>query len=92
MRQVGLAFLATAAVALIGVTASASAAEIVTTPDGHYYRLVPLTGPVPGTAPEVVTVIPNEAIASVPQNSNCHIVPMSQYEYPAQYVTACGPL
>jgi hypothetical protein len=88
MRYVGLAFLAAAAVGLTPL-APACAAEIVTTPDGHYYRLVPLKGPLPNASQ--VTIIPGEATASVPQSSNCRIVPMSQYEYQAQWVTACGP-
>jgi hypothetical protein len=90
MRYVEIAFLATAAVGLMGVAASASAAEVVMTPDGHYYKLVPLKGPLPN-ASEVATVIPGQATASVPQSSNCRVVPWPQFEYPAQWVTACGP-
>jgi hypothetical protein len=46
MRYLHAAFLATAAIGLTAIAAPASA-EVVITPDGHYYRLVPLRGPSP---------------------------------------------
>lgn len=81
--------------AALGLLTCAASAETVATMDGHYYKLVPLKG-LPRSPSEVVTVIPEGATASVPQaslaqSSNCRVVPWSQYEYPAQWVTACGP-
>ena len=62
-----------AAIGLMVVAAPASSVEIVTTPDGHYYNLVPLKGPLPRTAPEMITVLPGAATASVAQTSSCRL-------------------
>jgi hypothetical protein len=62
MTHVRFAFLVTAAAGLIAIAAPAFA-KIVETPDGQYYRLVPVRAPVTGTAPEMVT-IPGQATAS----------------------------
>jgi hypothetical protein len=90
MRYLPAAFMATAAIGLMAIAAPASA-EVIVTPDGHYYNLVPLKGPVPGTAPEMVTVIPPQATASVPQTSNCWVTKFHNGQYYPSYVTACGP-
>jgi hypothetical protein len=58
MTPVRLALLATAVAGLMTIAAPAFA-EIVATPDGQYYRLVPVRVPVPGTAPEMVTIVPS---------------------------------
>jgi hypothetical protein len=91
MRHVRLTLIATAAVGLTAIAAPAFAAEIVATPDGHYYRLVPVRGPAPGTAPEVATIIPGQATASVPPASSCRLVNFLNNEYQPEYTTVCGP-
>ena len=53
MTPVRLALIATAAAGLMAIAAPASA-EVVATPDGQYYRLVPVRTPGPGAAPEMV--------------------------------------
>jgi hypothetical protein len=90
MTYVRLALIATAAVGLMAVAAPASA-ETVATPDGHYYRLVPVKGPSPGTAPDMVTIIPGQATASVPPVSSCRLVNFLNNEYQPEYTTVCGP-
>jgi hypothetical protein len=89
MRYLRKALLATAAIGLMATAAPASA-QIVSTPDGHYYKLVPLKGALPGTAPETITIIPNGATASVPQTSSCRLTTFENHEYQPQYVTECG--
>jgi hypothetical protein len=86
MRYVRATFVATAAIGLMALAAPASA-EVIMTPDGHYYRLVPVTGPAPGA----VTVIPSQATASVPVTSSCRLVNFENGEYQPEYVTMCGP-
>jgi hypothetical protein len=66
-------------------------AEIVATPDGQYYRLVPVRAPVSGTAPEMVTIAPSEATANVPPVSNCRLSNFEDNEYQPEYTTVCGP-
>jgi hypothetical protein len=90
MRYLHAAFLATAAIGLTAIAAPASA-EVVMTPDGHYYRLVPLRGPSPGTAPEMVTVIPGQATASVANASSCRLINFQNGEYQPEYTAVCGP-
>src|ERR1700722_11991129 len=90
MRYVRLSVLATASLGLIAILAPASA-QVVATPDGHYYRLVPVKRPVSGTAPEIVNVIPEQATASVPPVSNCRLTTFYNGEYQPQYITLCGP-
>jgi len=81
--------------AVLGLLTCAASAETVATMDGHYYKLVPLRA-LPRSPAELVTVIPEGATASVPQpilqqSSNCRVLPWPQFEYPVQWVTACGP-
>ena len=89
MRYLHAAFLATAAIGLMAIAAPAFAQEVVT-PDGHYYRLVPLRGPLPGAAPEAATIIPQQATASVPNTSSCRLENFQNGEYQPEYVTMCG--
>jgi hypothetical protein len=90
MRHVRFAFLAAAAAGLIGLAVPASA-EIVATPDGQYYKLVPVRGPVRGPAPEMVTIIPGQATANVAPVSNCRLINFEDNEYQPEYTTVCGP-
>jgi hypothetical protein len=90
MRYVRAVFVATAAIGLLVLAAPASA-EVIMTPDGHYYRLVPVKGPLPGTGLEAVTAIPSQATANVAPPSSCRLVNFENGEYQPQYVTMCGP-
>ena len=90
MKHVRLAFIATAAAGLMALAAPASA-EIVSTPDGQYYRLVPVRAPVTGTAPEMVTIVPPQATANVAPVSNCRLINFEDHEYHPEYTTVCGP-
>jgi hypothetical protein len=80
--------------AVVGLLAFPASAQTIAAMDGHYYKLVPLKG-IPHYSSEV-TVIPVGATASVSgaslsQSSSCRVIPWGQYEYPAQWITACGP-
>jgi hypothetical protein len=90
MTPVRLALIATAAAGLMATAAPASASQIVMGPDGHYYRLVPVRGPVPGTAPEMMGVS-EQATASVAPVSNCRLINFVNQEYQPEYTTVCGP-
>jgi hypothetical protein len=90
MRHVRFAFLATAAAGLMAAAVPAFA-EIISTPDGHYYRLVPVNGPSSGTAPEMVSVIPGGAVANVAPVSNCRLINFEDNEFQPEYTTVCGP-
>jgi hypothetical protein len=90
MSYIGLGLLATASIGLTAIVTPASA-QVVTTPDGHYYRLVPVKRPGLGTAREMVNVIPEQATASVPPVSSCRLVSFVNGEYQPEYTTACGP-
>ena len=90
MTPVRLALIAAAAAGLMAIAAPAFA-EIVATPDGHYYRLVPVRGPAPGAAPEMVNVIPEKATANVASVSNCRLINFEDNEYQPEYTTVCGP-
>ena len=90
MRYVTLGLLATASIGLLAIVTPASA-QVVTTPDGHYYRLVPVKRPASATAPEMVNVIPEQATASVAPVSNCRLESFFNGEYQPQYVALCGP-
>jgi hypothetical protein len=90
MTHVRLGFMATATAALIAVAVPASA-EIVATPDGHYYKLVPVRAPMPGTAPEMVTVAAGQPTASVAPVPNCRLINFEDNEYQPEYTTVCGP-
>jgi hypothetical protein len=90
MRYSRATILATAALGLIAVAAPAFA-ETVMTPDGHYYRLVPMKEPSPGTAPEMVSVIPPQATENVANSSSCRLTNFQNGEYQPEYTTVCGP-
>jgi hypothetical protein len=90
MRQALIAFLAAAAAGVIGLAVPAFA-EIVSTPDGHYYRLVPVKAPPAGTEPEMVTVTPGPAVANIAPASNCRLVNFEDNEFQPEYTTVCGP-
>jgi len=89
MTPVRLALSATAA-GLMAIAAPAFA-EIVATPDGPYYRLVPVRAPAPGTAPKMVTIVPPQATANVAPVSNCRLINFEDNEYQPEYTTVCGP-
>ena len=89
MRYVRLGLLATASIGLIAIVSPASA-QVVATPDGHYYRMVPAKRSVSGTAPEV-NVIPKQATASVAPVSSCRLDSFVNGEYQPEYTTVCGP-
>jgi hypothetical protein len=89
MRYVRAALLATAAIGLMAIAGPASAQQVIIGPDGHYYRLVPLREPLPGTASAMV--IPGQATASVPYTSDCRLVNFQNGEYQPEYTTVCGP-
>jgi hypothetical protein len=86
------AFLATTAVALMAL-ATAGFAEVIMTPDGHYYRVVPVREPSPGAASYVVTAIPEGATASVAPalDSTRRLTNFQNVEYQPQYVIVWGP-
>jgi hypothetical protein len=90
MRYVWVGLLAAASIGLMAIVAPASA-QVVTTPDGHYYRLVPVKRPASATAPEMVNVIPEQATASVAPVSNCRLTSFLNGEYQPEYSTVCGP-
>jgi hypothetical protein len=50
--------------------------------------VVPLKGPLPETAPKMITIIPNGATASVTPTSSCRLT--NFHEYQPEYVTVCG--
>jgi hypothetical protein len=92
MTNLRTAFLATAAMGLMAL-ATPAFAEVIMTPDGHYYRLVPLKAPPPGAASSVIMAIPEGATASVAPApaSNCRLTNFVNLEYQPQYTTVCGP-
>ena len=92
MAYLRTAFLATTAVGLMAL-ATPAFAEVIMTPDGHYYRLVPLKAPPPGAASSVIMAIPEGATASVAPApaSNCRLTNFVNLEYQPQYTTVCGP-
>jgi hypothetical protein len=89
MRQVRIALLAAAAAGAIGLAVPAFA-EIVSTPDGHYYRLVPVKAPPAGTEPEMMSVTPGR-VANIVPASNCRLVNFEDNEFQPEYTTVCGP-
>ena len=89
MTPVRLALIATAAAGLMAAAAPAFASQIVTGPDGHYYRLVPVRGPAPGTPRD--GTIPRQATANVAPVSNCRLINFEDNEYEPEYTTVCGP-
>jgi hypothetical protein len=92
MTHIRVALLATAAIGLMALATPASA-QVVSTADGHYYKLVPLKGPLPGETPRTVMLMPEGAAASAAQipASNCRLTNFENGEYQPQYVTVCGP-
>jgi hypothetical protein len=79
-----------AAATLMAVAAPALA-EIVATPDGQYYRLVPVRAPAPGVTLEMVTITPGQVSANVAPVSNCRLINFEDNEYQPEYTTVCGP-
>ena len=63
MARLRATFLATTAVGLMAL-ATPAFAEVIMTPDGHYYKLVPLKAP-PRQASSAVMAIPEGATANV---------------------------
>jgi hypothetical protein len=92
MAYLRTAFLATTAVGLMAL-ATPAFAEVIMTPDGHYYRLVSLKAPPPGAASSVVMASPEGVTASVAPApaSNCRLTNFVNLEYQPQYTTVCGP-
>jgi hypothetical protein len=90
MTNLRTAFLATA-VGLMTL-ATPAFAEVIMTPDGHYYKLVPLKAP-PGAVSSVTMPIPEGATASVAPApaSNCRLTSFVSLEYQPEYTTVCGP-
>jgi hypothetical protein len=76
-----------------GSDALSTFVRIITTPDGHYYKLVPLKAPPPGAASSVLMAIPEDATASVAPTSasTCRLTNFVNLEYQPQYTTVCGP-
>ena len=87
MTPVRFALIATAAAGLMAVAAPAFA-EIVATPDGQYYRLVPVRAPAPG---EWSAIAPAQSTANVAPVSNCRLINLEDNEYQPEYTTVCGP-
>ncbi len=92
MAYLRLAILATTAVGLVAV-ATPALAEVIMTPDGHYYKLLPLKAPPPGAASSVVMAIPERATASVAPApaSTCRLTKFENGQYQPMWVTLCGP-
>ena len=92
MTNLRTALLATTAVGLMALATSAFA-EVIMTPDGHYYKLVPLKAPPPGAASSVLMAIPEDATASVApaSASTCRLTNYVNLEYQPQYTAVCGP-
>ena len=92
MTNLRAALVATTAMGLMAL-ATPAFAEVIMTPDGHYYRLVPLKAPPPGAASSVVMAIPEGATASVAPApaSNCRLTSFVSLEYQPEYTTVCGP-
>jgi hypothetical protein len=91
MAYLRTAFLATTAVGVMAL-ATPAFAEVIMTPDGHYYKLVPLKAP-PPAASGVIMAIPEGATASVAPApaSNCRLTSFVSLEYQPEYTTVCGP-
>jgi hypothetical protein len=92
MTNLRAALVATTAMGLMAL-ATPAFAEVIMTPDGHYYRLVPLKAPPPGAASSVIMAIPEGATASVAPApaSNCRLTSFVSLEYQPEYTTVCGP-
>jgi hypothetical protein len=92
MTNLRAALVATTAMGLMAL-ATPAFAEVIMTPDGHYYRLVPLKAPPPGAASSVIMAIPEGATASVAPApaSNCRLTSFVSLQYQPEYTTVCGP-
>ena len=92
MARLRATVLATMAVGLMAL-ATPAFAEVIMTPDGHYYKLVPLKAPPPGAVSSVVMAIPGGATASVAPApaSNCRLISFVSLEFQPEYTTVCGP-
>ena len=92
MTNLRAALVATTAMGLMAL-ATPAFAEVIMTPDGHYYRLVPLKAPPPGAASSVIMAIPEGATASVAPApaSSCRLTSFVSLEYQPEYTTVCGP-
>jgi hypothetical protein len=92
MTYLRTALLATTAVGLMAL-ATPAFAEVIMTPDGHYYKMVPLKAPPPGAASRVIMAIPEDATASVApaSASTCRLTNFVNLEYQPEYTTVCGP-
>jgi hypothetical protein len=92
MTNLRAAFVATTAMGLMAL-ATPAFAEVIMTPDGHYYKLVPLKAPPPGAASSVLMAIPEDATASVApaSASTCRLTNYVNLEYQPQYTAVCGP-
>ena len=92
MTNLRAALVATTAMGLMAL-ATPAFAEVIMTPDGHYYRLVPLKAPPPGAASRVVMAIPEGATASVAPApaSTCRLTIFVNLEYQPEYTTVCAP-
>ena len=92
MTNLRAALVATTAMGLMAL-ATPAFAEVIMTPDGHYYKLVPLKAPPPGAASRVLLAIPEDATASVApaSASTCRLTNFVNLEYQPQYTTVCGP-
>ena len=92
MTNLRAALVVTTAMGLMAL-ATPTFAEVIVTPDGHYYKLVPLKAPPPGAASSVIRAIPEGATASVAPApaSNCRLTSFVSLEYQPEYTTVCGP-
>jgi hypothetical protein len=92
MTNLRAAFVATTAMGLMAL-ATPAFAEVIMTPDGHYYKLVPLKAPPTGAASSVIMAIPEGATANVAPApaSNCRLTSFVSLEYQPEYTTVCGP-
>jgi hypothetical protein len=92
MTNLRAAFVAATAMGLMAL-ATPAFAKVIMTPDGHYYRLVPLAAPPPGAASSVIMAIPESATANVAPTpaSNCRLTSFVSLQYQPEYTTVCGP-
>jgi hypothetical protein len=92
MTNLRAAFVAATAMGLMAL-ATPAFAKVIMTPDGHYYRLVPLKAPPPGAASSVIMAIPESATANVAPTpaSNCRLTSFVSLQYQPEYTTVCGP-
>ncbi len=87
MRHLRVGLLMAASIGLLSMAAPVSA-QVVSTPDGHYYRLVPVKRH--GAAAEMVNVIPGQATANVAPAGACEMDTwLAGGQYQGQHVTYC---